>query len=443
MCRTAAHLTDRVVTDAPLRQWVLSVPFELRLLLARDPRALTAVGRIFVQEIFRWQRERAGIAGLLRSRCGAICFPQRFGGSLNLNVHYHVAVPDGVFTLGHGTERAEFHRLPKPDHTDRETLAFNVEVRVTAWLRRRGLLRDESDVADAADDPAARSALDACLHGSLGLGELTALPAKRASPRSGTDDDAPRVPSKSDRRGGHSRGFDVHAGVVVSASDRVGRERLLRYCARPPLSLERLSVLPDGRIAYAIRKPWGNETHRVMQPVQFLARLAALIPPPRHPLIRFYGVFAPHSSWRTKVVPTPSGCDGDGCGACRAAPSTVPASATAPPLVSGTRPASIANAHPCAPPAAPACVAAIGPVRAAPHALRVPSARIDWAELLKRIYDVDALACPCGGRLQFVALILDEEPAREILDSLGLPSRAPPVARARAPDWVDPFPDDE
>jgi hypothetical protein len=56
----------------------------------------------------------------------------------------------------------------------------------------------------------------------------------------------------------------------------------------------------------------------------------------------------------------------------------------------------------------------------------VPSARIDWAELLKRIYDVDAVACPCGGRLRLIALILDEELACEILDSLGLPPRAPP-----------------
>ena len=51
MCGTAAHLTDHVVPEVPLRQWVFSGPFELRLLLARDPRALTAVGRIFVQEI--------------------------------------------------------------------------------------------------------------------------------------------------------------------------------------------------------------------------------------------------------------------------------------------------------------------------------------------------------------------------------------------------------
>jgi hypothetical protein len=81
--------------------------------------------------------------------------------------------------------------------------------------------------------------------------------------------------------------------------------------------------------------------------------------------------------------------------------------------------------------AAPVCVAAIGPVHAAPGALRAPPARIDWAELLKRIHDVDALACPCGGRLRFIALILEEQVARKVLDSLGLQSRAPPLDTAR------------
>ena len=64
-----------MVPEVPMRQWVLSVPFELRLLLARDPRALTAVGRIFVQEIFRSQRERAGLSGLRATASGAMCFP--------------------------------------------------------------------------------------------------------------------------------------------------------------------------------------------------------------------------------------------------------------------------------------------------------------------------------------------------------------------------------
>jgi len=56
---------------------------------------------------------------------------------------------------------------------------------------------------------------------------------------------------------------------------------------------------------------------------------------------------------------------------------------------------------------------------------------------LKRVYDVDALACSCGGRLRFIALILESDVARRILDSLGLDSAPPPIARARSLDFVD------
>lgn len=76
----------------------------------------------------------------------------------------------------------------------------------------------------------------------------------------------------------------------------------------PPLSLERLSILPDGRVAYRIKNPRGHQTHCVMTPTLFLARLCALIPPPRHPLVRFHGVFAPHSSWRKDVVALAPAC---------------------------------------------------------------------------------------------------------------------------------------
>jgi len=438
MCGTAAHLTDHVVPEVPLRQWVLSVPFELRLLLARDPRALTAVGRIFVQEIFRSQRERARRSGLRSTVSGAVCFPQRFGGSMNLNVHFHVAVPDGVFTSGQGAARADFCRLPTPDRLDVETLTVNVEMRVVSWLRRHGFLNDDSSEPPA--DPAARSALEACLLGSLGLGELSALPSRHGPTDGGHD--SLLAPPRSQRRGGHSRGFDVHAGVVVSATDRDGRERLLRYCARPPLSLERLSALDDGRIAYAIRKPWGNETHRVMSPLQFLARLAALIPPPRHPLIRFYGVFAPHSSWREKVVPFRLPCchQRDENGSC--SPDST-AATTAIAVARIVKPSTLLIlARRCSDPA-PHCVAAVAPRYVAPAALREPSTRIDSAELLKRVHDVDALASQCGGRLNFIALILDDEPASAILDSLHLSAGAPPIARARSPDWTDPIPSDE
>jgi len=96
------------------------------------------------------------------------------------------------------------------------------------------------------------------------------------------------------------QGFSLHAGVRMAASDSEGRERLFRYCARPSRSVERFSMLPDGRVAYALKKPGRRgSTHRRMEPQERMARLAALVPPPWHPLIRFHGVRAPHHAWRS------------------------------------------------------------------------------------------------------------------------------------------------
>jgi len=450
MSGTAAHLVDHVVPDVPLRQWVLSVPFELRLTLARHASALTAVGRIFVEEVFRWQRERARELATSEVRSGAVQFPQRFGGSLNLNVHYHVAIPDGVFMRSEPDGRADFVPLPRPTQSDLEDLALNVEIRVARWLRRRRLVTD-SDEADCGKTCPDRDALDACLEGSVGLGELTCLPDACDSCTDG-DCDPSTGPDRTTRRSARYRGFDVHAGVVASAMDRDGRERLLRYCARPPLSLERLSVTPEGLVAYRLRKPWDERrTHRVMTPVQFLARLAALVPPPRHPLIRFHGVFAPHSSWRSSVVPLPvestaaqaaatsseqavndERAGPEGAGQCSEGRGGALPSGDGSVLL---RPLAVAlplqDSHPTDTKS-----------RTAPRALAAGSGYIDWAELLKRVYDVDALACPCGGRLRFIALITEKETARTILEAMALPAEPPPVARARSPDFIDEIPTD-
>jgi len=285
MCGTAAHLTDRVLPSVPLRQWVLSVPFELRLLLAKTPHALSAVGRVFVREVFHWQRERARMLGVPQGRSGAICFVQRFGGSLNLNVHYHVVIPDGVFSRAGTGSAVRFEKVGAPSGSELEDLALAVEARVIRWLERQGVLASESSASDDSE-PQEPSALEACLAGSLGIGELVRL--KSATGALAPDEAPPKA--KKSPRPGHIRGFDIHAGVVVSGSEPESRERLLRYCARPPLSLERMQVLPNGFVAYALRKSWGKPTHRVLAPLDFLARLAALIPLPRHPLIVLHGV---------------------------------------------------------------------------------------------------------------------------------------------------------
>jgi hypothetical protein len=152
--------------------------------------------------------------------------------------------PDAAVLAG----AAHFHRLPRPTRNDLDDLARRVSLRAERWLRRKRLLCDD-DQALCNNETRELEPLDARLEGSLGIGKLAYLP--DATDRGGSDElGGLPVPSKSERRGGHHRGFDVHAGVVVSRSDREGRERLLRYCPRPPLSLERLSVTKEGLVAY-------------------------------------------------------------------------------------------------------------------------------------------------------------------------------------------------
>jgi hypothetical protein len=58
-----------------------------------------------------------------------------------------------------------------------------------------------------------------------------------------------------------------------------------------------MRMLPGGKIAYRIKKlaRGAREKVRVMTPLELLARIAAIIPPPRYPLTRYHGVLAPSS----------------------------------------------------------------------------------------------------------------------------------------------------
>ncbi len=170
------------------------------------------------------------------------------------------------------------------------------------WLRRQGLVKNETDDESSNESPEL-SALEACAQGSLGLGNLVK---KRSKPRSSSQDaDEGGFEQRAvNGRVGVSHGYSLYAGNAIDADDKDARERLLRYCLRAPLSLERLSIGPDGNVIYQVKATrHGIETQRIMTPMQFMARLVALIPPPFHPLLRYFGVFGPHSSWRKSIVP--------------------------------------------------------------------------------------------------------------------------------------------
>jgi len=114
MAESAAHLVDHVLPWTPVRQWVLSFPWALRYLLARRPALCSAVRRVFLRAVFGFYRDRAASDGARRGRTGAVNRIQRFGSALNLNVHFHAILLDGVYTRTSPLAHPVFHEAPEP-----------------------------------------------------------------------------------------------------------------------------------------------------------------------------------------------------------------------------------------------------------------------------------------------------------------------------------------
>ena len=74
MWNTGFVVADRILPDVPLRQWVLSTPFELRLLLAKNAAAFGALTRVFAEEVLSLARRRAKASGLGGSEGGVSFF---------------------------------------------------------------------------------------------------------------------------------------------------------------------------------------------------------------------------------------------------------------------------------------------------------------------------------------------------------------------------------
>jgi hypothetical protein len=201
-------------------------------------------------------------------------------------------------------------------------------------------------------------------------------------------------------------GFSLHAATRAGALDLAGREALLRYVLRPPLAQDKIepqtgsgagmnpSPVPwgprrnsssapkpptDGLIRIVLKKPYADGTVAVdLDPLSLLARLAACVPLPRHHTVRYAGVLAAASQWRSRIAP-------------------------------GAEPDS------------------------KPRKKRRSSYR-PWAELLARSLGVDALACPaCQGRMRLVALVRNPLSIAWHLARIGEPTELPERSPDRGP----------
>jgi hypothetical protein len=116
------------------------------------------------------------------------------------------------------------------------------------------------------------------------------------------------LPLRGGPRLAKAHGFSLHAGVWAGANDRKKLEPICRYIARPAVSNERIELSECGHVRYTLKTPYREgTTHVYFRPVDFLARLAALVPKPRVNLTRFHGVFAANCKVRGEVVKSKRG----------------------------------------------------------------------------------------------------------------------------------------
>ncbi|HEV2054777.1 MAG TPA: transposase [Methylomirabilota bacterium] len=284
---------------------------------------------------------------------------QRFGGGLNLNVHFHTLALDGVFVRS-PAGRLAFHPACGPS---------DAEVAKVLGTGRADPLAEASF--------ALAGIVGASVQARVALGARAGAPVRRVG-----DGVRQARGGAGGPRHAHLEGFDLHANVWVGAHDRARLEQVCRYVLRPPLAEDRLRLLGDGRVRLELKRPWSDgTTYLLFEPVEFLEKLAALTPRPEINLVLYHGVLAPGARWRPEVV------------AYRRAESD---GATGPSAAAG---------------------------RAGPGGWGGERPRYwTWAALMRRAFDLDVLRCPrCAGRMQLIATIDDPAVIQKILARLGLP----------------------
>jgi Putative transposase len=219
---------------------------------------------------------------------------------LNLNVHIHSLVLDGVFTRSTPTAAPVFHALPAPTDAKVAEVLGKFHHRVQRLLRRRGRLpEEESSPTDpvAEQMPLLAKYASASIQGLVASGPRAGHPVRRLRSAAAVVDGAkPRC--------ARLEGFSLHANVGVPAHARARLEHVCRYLLRPPAARERLTETAHGPLLFELAHPRADgTTHLLLEPLELIEKIALLIPPPRFHTLRSHGVLGPRAAWRSAVIP--------------------------------------------------------------------------------------------------------------------------------------------
>ena len=242
MAEGAALLVDEVLPREPLRQSVLSVPFALRYLFATAPAVRGQVLGIVTRAIANHLIKSADMT-CATAQTGAVTLIQRFGSALDLNIHFPMLFPDGVYvTTG---ERLTFGRVPPPTVVALEALVRVISKWVARALERQDLLvRDLENSLLAVDTPDGAGFDDLLGHSMTYRVALGPHQGRKAF----TLQTPPAATDALDGKLGRAARSSLHAGVACEADEREKLERRCRTITRPAVSTERLSLTTQGNI---------------------------------------------------------------------------------------------------------------------------------------------------------------------------------------------------
>jgi len=394
MSETAAHLVDAVLPVEPIRQWVLSFPFQIRLCLAVRPKIMARALEITHHAISNHYRKKTNLTKR-SGKAGAVTLIQRFGGSLNLNVHFHQLFIDGCYELNPKGEPVQFIATPPPTVQELDQVLAQIIRRLTRYLIRQNIIVRDNDsefqLEIAQEDTFSRLQASSVTY-RFATGPSKGKKAMVLQSVNGRMPDGDHAANYG--LVAKNSGFSLHAGVATKKHERDKLERICRYIARPAVAESRLALNDSGDVIYKFKKPWSDGTSAIkLTQLEMMERLAALVPRPRVHLTRFHGVLGPHYKYRKLIVPKKktelSLTTADGAGA------THPAESDKPPA---------------------------------------SAKRIAWAQLLKRVFNIDISICSrCTGKVKIIAAIEDPKVIKKILTHMGLPSTAPRLAPARGP----------
>jgi hypothetical protein len=201
-------------------------------------------------------------------QAGSITFVQRFGSSLNLNLHYHLIVLDGVYRNRSAQGlKPKFVKIAPPSDADIAAVVTKISQKVIRKLRKLGYLEPDLDATIATgydplveDEPELARTLSASVQQRIAFGERAGQKVRRIGSGFGSEGERPTL---SGPRCASVHGFSLHANTQIPAHRRDQLERLIRYTARGAVSLERLAQGEDGDLLYSFTRVWSDGTRGI------------------------------------------------------------------------------------------------------------------------------------------------------------------------------------